>query len=71
MAMTADFAPTRIRAARPTRSIWRTIVTAVNVMRERARLARMEEHELADIGLDRVQAAREAGRPIWDLPRGR
>lgn len=71
MTMITDFAPTSYRAARPSRSLWRTIVTAVNVMQERARLARMEEHELADIGVDRVQAAREAGRPVWDLPRGR
>ncbi len=71
MTMITDFAPTRVRAARPTRNIWRTIVTAVKVMRERAKLARMEEHELADIGLDRVAAAKEAGRPIWDLPQNR
>ena len=68
MTMIVDLAPPRTCAARPSRSIWRTIVTAIEVVGERARLARMDEHELADIGLDRVQAAREAGRPIWDLP---
>ena len=71
MTMITDFAPTRVRATRPTRGLWQTIVTAVEVMRERSKLARMEEHELADIGLDRVAAAKEAGRPLWDLPQNR
>lgn len=75
MTMIAEYGHNTHRMTRPQRSLWRRlarrVVTAIDVVRERARLAQMEEHELADIGLDRVQAAREAGRPIWDLPQGR
>lgn len=71
MTMITDFAPSRVRAARPSRSWLRTIVTAIKVMGERARLAQMSDEQLADIGLDRTRAAREAARPFWDLPEGR
>ena len=71
MSMMTDFAAPRLGANRPAGLSWRTIVTAFNVMRERAALARMSEQELADIGLTGEQAAIEAARPIWDLPRGR
>ncbi|MEL6477203.1 MAG: DUF1127 domain-containing protein [Pseudomonadota bacterium] len=39
------------------------------VTAERRRLARLSDHELADIGLNRAAALREASRPFWDLPR--
>lgn len=71
MASITDFAPIRTRAATPTRTFWRAIVTAIKVMSERNRLAKLEDHQLADIGLDRVAAANEAARPIWDLPQNR
>lgn len=71
MASITDFAPIRTRAATPTRTFWRAIVTAIKVMGERNRLAQLEDHQLADIGLDRVSAAKEAARPVWDLPQNR
>ena len=40
-------------------------------MNERAALARMSDEELADIGVTREEAAREAARPIWDMPADR
>ena len=54
-----------LRIARPNRLSWRTIVTAFRVMRERAALARMDDHELADVGLTREDVLREAARPFW------
>ncbi|MEM0922004.1 MAG: DUF1127 domain-containing protein [Pseudomonadota bacterium] len=41
----------------------------LTVSAERRHLARLSDRELADIGLDRVDAEREAARPFWDLPR--
>ncbi len=38
------------------------------VWSERRALARMDESRLADLGLTSAEAAREAARPIWDLP---
>ena len=68
MTMITDFAPTRLATARRPRFSLGSIVTAFRVMRERARLASMDDRELADIGLTREQATREAARPIWDAP---
>ena len=42
------------------------IATWISVSRERAELAEMDAHMLADIGVTREQADREAGRPFWD-----
>ena len=36
----------------------------------RSRLAELEPHMLADIGLTHDQALREAVRPVWDAPAG-
>ena len=57
MASITDFAPIRTRAATPTRTFWRAIVTAIKVMGERNRLAQLEDHQLADIGLERPQVS--------------
>ncbi len=43
----------------------------MRVARERRRLAELDERQLRDIGIDPATAAREAGRPFWDLPGGR
>lgn len=49
---------------------WRAwIKQAVLVAHQRRALATMDAEQLADIGLTREQAAREAARPFWDLPR--
>ena len=43
----------------------------VRVTRERRQLARLDEQRLRDLGIDPAEAAREASRPFWDLPKGR
>ena len=60
-------------AARP--SIVATLLAALPLLRlapdlaaSRARLAQMDDHMLADIGLSRTAALAEAARPIWDVP---
>ena len=46
----------------------RRVNTAMALHRSRARLAELEPHMLADIGLDAAAARAEAGRPVWDAP---
>ena len=43
----------------------------MQVARERAQLAEMTGEQLRDVGIDPVDATREAARPFWDLPRRR
>jgi len=38
------------------------------VTRQRRALARLDDHALADIGLDRDTALTESRRPSWDIP---
>ncbi len=38
------------------------------IRRQRARLARLDDAALTDIGLSRHEAEAEARRPIWDAP---
>jgi uncharacterized protein YjiS (DUF1127 family) len=45
--------------------------TALAVRRERARLARLDDAALADLGLSRAVVAAEACRPFWALPQAR
>lgn len=42
--------------------------TAFAVRRQRSHLARLDTHELRDIGLTEEAAAAEAHRPFWDVP---
>ncbi|MCL4187836.1 MAG: DUF1127 domain-containing protein [Rhodobacteraceae bacterium] len=48
---------------------WLSLLLAVR--HERARLADLDDHTLADIGVSRAAAAREAARPLWDVPANR
>ncbi len=69
---TLSLAPAiRFNTAWTGRSVWRVLRTAWRVMAERQELARLSDAALADIGVTEAQAAREATRPIWDLPAGR
>lgn len=43
------------------------LMQALDLYRSRARLAQLDAHLLADIGLNRAAAEAEARRPIWDL----
>lgn len=53
------------RTGRPLLARFRSLFT---LRRERSRLARLDDHLLADIGLTRAEAVAEADRPVWDVP---
>ncbi len=55
----------RTRATSPRRRSLRDIVS---LGRQRRQLARLDDRALADIGLTREEALREARRPLWDVP---
>jgi uncharacterized protein YjiS (DUF1127 family) len=40
----------------------------LHARRQRHRLRSLDDHLLKDIGLTPETAAREAGKPIWDVP---
>jgi uncharacterized protein YjiS (DUF1127 family) len=40
----------------------------LDVYRQRRALLRLDEAALADLGITRGEALREATRPFWDLP---
>ena len=48
-----------VAAARHLVSSW------IERSRQREALASLNDHELRDIGITRVEAAREAGKPFW------
>lgn len=50
------------------RRLARAVIGAFTARRERAILAALDDHTLADMGITRAQADAEAGRPIWDVP---
>lgn len=43
----------------------------LQVARERRQLARLTPELMKDIGIDPLEARREAGRHFWDVPAGR
>ena len=58
----------RARAARRIRTGWLAIVARMaGAVEERRLLATLDDRMLADIGLDRRAAEREAARAPWDL----
>ncbi|MEQ8901446.1 MAG: hypothetical protein RID11_03055 [Roseovarius sp.] len=58
-------APALQRASRPQRI---TLGLMLDVYRQRSALLRLDETALADLGITRREALREATRPFWDLP---
>ena len=50
------------------KGFWARVWTAFSVYHERQELAHMTDHMLADIGLTREEAEKEASKPIWQLP---
>jgi uncharacterized protein YjiS (DUF1127 family) len=44
------------------------ITRLIVLRRERQALARLDDHLLADIGLDQQSSLQEARRPPWDVP---
>ena len=53
------------RVSAPTPSISRMFT----VWQERRALSRMSESRLRDLGISPMDAATEAARPFWDLPK--
>lgn len=49
-------------------SLFSFAARAAALHRQRAALRRLDDAALADIGLDRQTAEREASRPFWDVP---
>jgi len=45
------------------------VSTWLRVAAERRRLARLDDKQLADLGLDADAVAREVSRPFWDTAR--
>ncbi len=61
--------PTFTAERRPVlRRLWLWVVAVLTVAEERSELARLDDHLLADIGLDRHAAIVESQRAFWDLP---
>ncbi|MGX0878528.1 uncharacterized protein YjiS (DUF1127 family) [Roseovarius sp. MBR-154] len=58
-------APSLPRNTRPRRI---TLGLLLDVRRQRRALLRLDDAALADLGLTRRAALREATRPFWDLP---
>lgn len=56
------------RSARRGGSFLQRANAALALHRSRARLAELDSHMLADIGLDADTARAEALRPVWDAP---
>lgn len=57
---------TKQRRALPS-GFFHRIATVITLRSERRTLARLTDAELADIGLSRTEAMREAARPFWDI----
>jgi uncharacterized protein YjiS (DUF1127 family) len=57
----------RSSAPRPSWGAW--LLGLLGCGRSRRRLAELDDRMLRDVGLTREEAGREAGRPVWDVPR--
>ena len=60
---------THVRIGRYRRTSLLTLIRkAIELKRQRRSLLRLSNRQLADIGISRDDAQREAARPIWDIP---
>ena len=50
------------------RSVASWVVHALSVMRQRRKLAQLDDAALDDIGISRAEASAEADRFFWDAP---
>ena len=57
--------PVRSSVIRP--GLWARLAEMAETRRTRRLLAEMDDHMLADIGMDRAGAHAEANRRVWDL----
>ena len=49
-------------------SYWEAITNIIALRRQRAQLAQLDADRLADMGISRDAALKEARAPIWDVP---
>ncbi len=49
----------------PFAAVWVLIANWIDRARQRQTLAGLEDHMLRDIGITRVEAARESQKPFW------
>jgi len=66
--MTMFATSTHSHAALKAPSLFRTFLTAIDARRQRAVLKSLDDSRLMDLGLTYADAAREAKRPVWDVP---
>ncbi|MEL6465023.1 MAG: DUF1127 domain-containing protein [Pseudomonadota bacterium] len=59
---------TRHRSIKPATRRFGTFGTFFAVWKSRRALARLDARALEDIGVTAQRAAREASKPIWDVP---
>lgn len=63
---------TQVAINRPCTHVRRSVLgklwAALSMMRQRRRLAQLDDRALQDIGLTRTEAETEARRAIWDAP---
>ncbi|MEM8730125.1 MAG: DUF1127 domain-containing protein [Pseudomonadota bacterium] len=45
-----------------------SVMGLMDLWRQRAALARLNDAALKDVGVTREEAEREAGRSVWDVP---
>ncbi len=64
MTVAVNYSPLRRRSFSPLASLAQMHA----VWRQRQSLRKLDDAALADIGLTRREAEREASRPIWDAP---
>ena len=49
----------------PTAAAWVLLASWIERTRQRNALAALDDHQLRDIGITRLDAARECGKPFW------
>ncbi len=55
-------------AGQRTGGLLSTLKRVFALRRQRAHLAQLDDHMLADIGITRSQAQEESRAPLWDVP---
>jgi uncharacterized protein YjiS (DUF1127 family) len=53
------------RPIHPVAAAWVLLATWIERTRQRDALARLNDHQLRDLGITRVEAARECEKPFW------
>ncbi|WP_322893828.1 MULTISPECIES: DUF1127 domain-containing protein [unclassified Yoonia] len=67
--MTTDTHSCAITPSPKRLSLVSLIMHALTLTRQRRRLQDLDPHLLDDIGITQQQAAAEAEKPLWDVPR--